>query len=161
MATPTLPVAPGSQLFSQSVTVTDLSLVSVRYRITVSAATQAGTGPESDPVFVGTQAPGQHDSVLYNAMLQCKKYTMLLYYTTVSIGIIISVGYVTILLYCFLLSEPEVDSQSSRTEEYYVVRILPPLVGVAFIAVTVVILLVFCWQRRTLHTRKKGLYQCE
>ena len=58
---------------------TDLSLVSVRYRITVSAATQAGTGPESDPVFVGTQTLGQHDSVLYNAMLQCKKYTILLF----------------------------------------------------------------------------------
>ena len=98
MATPTLPVAPGSQLFSQSVTVTDLSLVSVRYRITVSAATQAGTGPESDPVFVGTQATGQHDSVLYNAMLQCKKYTMLLYYTTVSIGILVLAMLYTVIL---------------------------------------------------------------
>ena len=49
-----LPITTTSQLALQSVSVPGLELDSVRYRITVEAATRAGTGPPSEPVYVGT-----------------------------------------------------------------------------------------------------------
>ena len=56
-----LPVSPETQLFSQSLTLPALQLSSVRYRVTVTAATRAGVGTESDALFVGTQAPSKSE----------------------------------------------------------------------------------------------------
>lgn len=49
-----LPVSLAGQMSSQTVTLPDLDLDSVQYRITVSATNQVGTGPHSTPIFVGT-----------------------------------------------------------------------------------------------------------
>lgn len=128
-----LPVSRDGQLSSQTVTLPDLELDSVRYRITVSATNQVGTGPYSTPIFVGTGTQPPKSTVDTSYLLPLPS-----------------------------TDAPSVESsRQEKDDAYYTARILPPLLGVVFIVVVVVVLLVFCRRSRGYRLRRKGLYRCE
>ena len=54
-------------------------------------------------------------------------------------------------------------SNEERDSGYYVVRILPPVVGVSVVGVAVVISGLYIWYFRKYNIRKrrKGIYKCE
>ncbi len=133
----TVAVGREEQQDSQSVTFSGLDLANVAYRVLVTATTSAGIGPSSQPVLIGalrtaTPSQGTPGSEVTTESTTDANATD----ATPTIG-------------------------ASRDDVYYVIRIVPPVVG-GFLVVAALLVAAFCFvHSRAITKRKKGQYMVE
>ena len=160
------------QEMGRSVTFTGLDLDNFRYQIEVYASTSIGPGPSSIPVFEGmdtgnvittTEAPPPTTSIEQpdtTSSAQASSTTHQIDSTTLTTLV--------------TTSQPTAPQTSDvpptvgvgetqpapvRNDEYYIIRIVPPVIVALFIFVILIaVMLGFCCHKRVLKDKRRGLY---
>lgn len=169
------------QEIGRSVTFVGLDLDNFQYRIEVYASTSVGTGPSSIPVFIGMDSgnltpPMTSDADATTTEAPPTSTTIEQPQDTTSSSVQMTSSPATDITSLPdgtstnpLTSEPTTDMLETagdtapapvRDEEYYIVRIVPPVVIGLFILVIVVVVLMGCCcrSRTNRESKKKGLY---
>ena len=165
-----IPVSPTQQDDLQTVSVTGLNLETSRYRILVSASTRVGTGPDSTPLFIGTEVTMATDATppttppptLSTTVEMMTDEVTTVEMTTSSQTDVESTASVT----TDEVTEPETTPTATpnstaveRDDVFYVIRVVPPVVGAFLVVGVVLIVLLCCMHKRNVSQKKKGLYQ--
>ena len=156
----------------QIVNIAGLDLENIRYRILISARTQTGTGPDSEPTFIGTETPTTMSSsssppsettspsdVTRGTTDMLRNTTDVTRVTTDTTRDATDMTSGTTDISLNVTSGP---TDVTRDAVYYVVRIVPPVVAVLLLIVTViVVVLCCCFYGRGGAKRRKGVYKFE
>lgn len=165
-----LPLSPEQQDTLQTVSVPGLNLDTMRYRVLVSATNNAGTGPDSTPILIGTEAtmatteapptttppPSSSEPTMPATPVDT---------TDEATGPLPSSSSSSSLPETTPTATPMATLTLSTTtgvvrdEVYYVIRVVPPVVGGFLLLGLCLAVLLCCLHRRTVKRRKKGLYR--
>lgn len=148
----------------QTVNVGGLDLDNVGYRVFVSASTRAGSGPSSEPVLIGALGDGTMTpqttptQVVTTAVEAVSTNSATDDVTSPPTTDAPTTSLTTPTVLATPTSTPTM-TVISRDDVYYIVRIVPPVVG-GFIVVGMVLAIILCCvHRRVAHKKRKGLYQ--
>ena len=164
-----IPVSQDEQLGIRAVSIAGLDLTSVQYRVTVSARTSVGTGPESPPILIGTPtpvdattSPPQTTPPQTTPPQTTPPQTMPIQTTPISTELESDTEFATEgTSDASTLAGTAVTTPTAQCGGVHIVIcIVPPAVGGLLIVIIIILTMVFCCLYRALSKeRKKGLYQ--
>ena len=167
VSTRTVSVGRDEQDEVQVMNIDGLDLDNVRYRILVSASTGAGIGPDSEPTFIGievrsTIVPSETTDTLSSPtetpIIPTEPPIILTNPPIISTKPSIIPSQTSAIIQATPIATP--TTEETRNKAYYVIRIIPPVVGVFLLVGLVLVGIVCCVNVRD-KQRKKGLYQVE